>query len=54
LFFEIGDHKQFAQQVEYAAAHRSQMHASLKGQANLFSWEKSADALAELITGSKR
>lgn len=54
LFFEVGNHKQFAQQVEYAAAHRSQMHASLKGQANLFSWEKSADALAELITGSKR
>jgi glycosyltransferase involved in cell wall biosynthesis len=49
LFFELGDHQQFAKQVIAASEKRVELKERLMAQANTFSWDKSAKALAELL-----
>jgi glycosyltransferase involved in cell wall biosynthesis len=49
LFFEIGNHKQFAEQVRKAHQERAIMRESLMNQARKFDWEQSAKRLAELL-----
>ncbi|MDR9443413.1 MAG: glycosyltransferase family 1 protein [Microbacteriaceae bacterium] len=49
LFFEIGNHKQFAEQVKKAHQERAIMRESLINQARKFDWEQSAKRLAELL-----
>jgi glycosyltransferase involved in cell wall biosynthesis len=49
LFFEIGNHKQFAEQVKKAHQERAIMRESLINQARSFDWKQSANRLAELL-----
>lgn len=49
LFFNTGDHQQFAKQVIAANEQRAELKERLIAQANLFSWDKSAKALAKLL-----
>lgn len=50
LFFEIGDHQQFANQVIKAHHQRQSMSQRLIAQSNLFSWQNSAEKLAKLLS----
>lgn len=49
LFFNLGDHRQFANQVIAANEQRNELRERLIAQANMFSWDKSAKALAKLL-----
>lgn len=49
LFFEIGNHKQFAEKVRKAHQNRSGMRNGLVAQAKNFDWEQSAKRLARLL-----
>lgn len=49
LFFEIGNHKQFAEQVRKAHQERAEMRESLINQARKYSWDQAAERLSELL-----